>query len=197
MASKPIDRCRLLEKICKHLSVDSQLLPEKTGIVKSQMEQTGKLCSSLIPDASVSRQTPGERDDTGILNWDELIGRWGDEELIKEVVPVFLTDNKERMEKLTEAVGAGDTGAVKLYAHALKGAGRNIGAPQLSQVAQRMECAGRQQVVGAAESLFDELKAEFEKVVAFLSLENWMEIAKREKVVTDSKLHAGAACRFS
>jgi PAS domain S-box-containing protein len=191
---KPLDHRRLLEKICKYLPVDSQLLPEKTGPGKSQMEQTGKLCSSLIPGTSVSRRTPGERDDAGILNWDELIGRWGDEELIKEVVPVFLTDNKERMEKLMEAIGAGDAGAVKLYAHALKGAGRNIAAPQLSQVAQRLERAGGQQNVEAMALLFDELKAEFKKVVAFLSLEDWMEIAKREKVVTDGRLHADAAC---
>jgi CheY-like chemotaxis protein/HPt (histidine-containing phosphotransfer) domain-containing protein len=194
---KPIDRRTLLEKIRKYLPAQSRRLTEKAGSVKSPMEQTAKLGCGRTPGASGSRQTPPSRDSKGILNWEELIGRLGDEELIREVVPIFLNDNRERVEKLTEAVRAGDSKAVKLYAHAVKGAGRNIGAPQLSQVAHRLECAGGQENVEAATSLFDELKAEFEKVVAFLSLEDWMEIAKHEKVVTDDKLHAGIACRCS
>jgi HPt (histidine-containing phosphotransfer) domain-containing protein len=55
----------------------------------------------------------------------------GDEELIKDVIPIFLSDNRERLEKLAEAVKAGDAENIRLYAHAIKGAGSNVGASRL------------------------------------------------------------------
>ncbi len=125
-----------------------------------------------------------------ILNWGQLIGRLGDEELIKEVVPIFLNDSEERFHKLTEAVKAGDAKGIKLYAHALKGVATNVGANRLSDIAYRLECVGRENDVEAAAPLFDKLKTELEKVVTFLSRTDWIEIAKLEKVITDEKLEA-------
>jgi hypothetical protein len=58
-----------------------------------------------------------------------------------------------------EAVNAADTKAIKLYAHAIRGAGRNIGAKRLSEMAYRRECAGQNDDIEAALPLFDQLKA--------------------------------------
>jgi signal transduction histidine kinase/AmiR/NasT family two-component response regulator/HPt (histidine-containing phosphotransfer) domain-containing protein len=188
--SKPIGRRKLLEKIHKYLPAENKALTEKANSVKSQVDELAELCCGQIPQESSLKETVGNEDSKEILNWDELIGRLGDEELLKEVVPIFLKDNKERFEKLTEAVKAGDTKAIMFYAHAIKGAGRNIGARRLSDIACRLECVGRENDVDSATILFDKLKTEFEKVVTFLSQTDWIETAKREKVITDEKLKA-------
>jgi len=188
--SKPIDRRKLLEKIHKYLSAENKALSEKANSVKSQVDELAELCCGQIPQESSLKETVGNEDSKEILNWDELIGRLGDEELLKEVVPIFLKDNKERFDKLTKAVKAGDTKAIKFYAHAIKGAGRNIGARRLSDIARRLECVGRENDVDSATILFDKLKTEFEKVVTFLSRTDWLETAKRERVITDEKLKA-------
>jgi two-component system sensor histidine kinase/response regulator len=188
--SKPIDRRKLLEKISKYLLMENESLSEQANSVESQIDDLAKLCSSPVSQESNLKEPAGIEDNKEILNWEELIGRLEDEELIKEIVPIFLNDNKERLDMLTKAVKAGDAKAIKLYAHAVKGAGRNIGAKQLSDIAHCLECAGRENDMEAAVSLFDKLKAELEKVMTFLSRTDWIEIAKREKVITDEKLNA-------
>ncbi len=187
---KPLDRRLLEEKVRKYLLPRNKVLSEKANSVKSQVDELTKLCSDPIPQESNLKETAGIEDNKEILNWEDLIGRLEDEELIKEIVPIFLNDNKERLEVLTKAVKAGDAQAIKLYAHAVKGAGLNIGAKQLSDIAYCLECAGRENDVVVAVSLFDKLKVELEKVMTFLSRTDWIEIAKREKVITDEKLNA-------
>ncbi len=188
--SKPLDRRKLLEKIRKHLPVENEALSEKANSVKSQVDDLANLCCDRISQESILGKTVGIEDSKEILNWGQLIGRLGDEELIKEVVPIFLDDSEERFNKLTEAVKAGDAKGIKLYAHALKGAATNVGAKRLSDIAYRLECVGRENDVEAATPLFDKLKTELEKVVTFLSRTDWIEIGKREKVITDEKLEA-------
>jgi PAS domain S-box-containing protein len=188
--SKPLDRRILVEKVSKYLLLQNEALSENADSVKSQVDELAKLCSGPIPQESNLKEPNGIEDNREILNWEELIGRLGDEQLIKEIVPIFLNDNKERLEMLTKAVKAGDAQAIRLYAHAVKGAGRNIGAKRLSDIAHCLESAGREGDVEATVSLFDELKAELEKVMTFLSRTDWIEIAKREKVITDEKLIA-------
>jgi CheY-like chemotaxis protein/HPt (histidine-containing phosphotransfer) domain-containing protein len=192
---KPLDRRRLLEKIQKYLCAKDKVARKNTNETKHQ--EDGALDQSCNPAPEESRlsRTSEAADSTEILNWNELIGRLGDEELIRDIVPIFLNDNKERIEKLTDAVETGDAKTLKLYAHAVKGAAGNIGAIRLSDIAHRLECAGRENDLEAASWLFDALKTELEKVVAFLSLEDWIEIAKREKVITDDKLNAGITSR--
>jgi len=188
--SKPLDRRILVEKVSKYLLLQNEALSENADSVKSQVDELAKLCSGPIPQESNLKEPNGIEDNREILNWEELIGRLGDEQLIKEIVPIFLNDNKERLEMLAKAVKTGDAKAIKLYAHAVKGAGRNIGAKRLSDIAHCLESVGREGDVEAAVSLFDKLKTELEKVMTFLSRTDWIEIAKREKVITDEKLNA-------
>ncbi|MEK6755675.1 MAG: ATP-binding protein, partial [Bacteroidota bacterium] len=193
--AKPLDRRRLLEKIQKYLCVKDEAACQNTEAAKLKENGTLEISCNHAPEESGVSQTSEAADSTEILNWNELINRLGDEELIRDIVPIFLNDNKERIERLTEAVEGGDSKMLKLYAHAVKGAARNIGAIRLSDIAHRLECSGREDDLEAVPSLFDALKTEVEKVVAFLSLEDWIEIAKREKVITDDKLNAGITCR--
>jgi PAS domain S-box-containing protein len=193
--SKPIDRWRLIEKVQKYLLVTNGAASESADTIKTQDDGAFGVRRDQVTEESGLNPASEAGDGDEILNWNELISRLGDEELIREIVPVFLKDNKERINRLTEAVEARDAKTLKLYAHAVRGAARNIGAVRLSNIAHRLECAGREGHLDATNPLLDALKMELEKVVTLLSLEDWIEIARREKVITDDNLNAGMACR--
>jgi two-component system sensor histidine kinase/response regulator len=187
---KPLDRGRLIEKVHKYILPKNDILLEKAGSARSQVDEMPEVYCDQTHKEFGSKEAVGIQDSTEILSWDQLMSRLPDEELIKEVVPIFLKDNKERLDKLTEVVNAADTKAIKLYAHAIRGAGRNIGAKRLSESAYRLECAGQKNDIEATIPLFNELKAELEKVVTFLSRTDWIDIAKRQRVITSENLDA-------
>ena len=177
---KPIDRQQLMEKILKYLPQENQNLngtAEHSSPATEQAAEQTQLNESIVPNE-------------GIIDWDQLINRLGDEELIKEVVSIFLEDNKERFDKLCEAVKSKNSSEIKFYAHAIKGIAINIGAKQLSDIACRLECADMQNNTREATLLFDKLKTELEKVVAFLSRTDWIEIVKSGKTITNERLKA-------
>jgi PAS domain S-box-containing protein len=188
--SKPIDRRRLFEKVQKYLGVTEGATCKSDDTCKRRDGGAFELRRDRATEESGSNPASEADEGDAILNWDELISRLGDEGLIREIVPMFLKDNKERFSKLSEAVEARDAKTLKLYAHAVKGAARNIGAIRLSSIAHRLECAGREEHLDAANALLDALKTELEKVVTLLSLDDWMEIARRERIVTDDVLNA-------
>ena len=176
--AKPIDREALFEKIRDYLPLEEDSLCERIDSVESQVDELTKLGSDRISQEAQSSEVRSNSEE--IIDWDQLISRLVDMELVKELTPVFLEDNKERFDKLTEAMKLGDAKAVASYAHALKGAGANFGAERLSEIAHRLECAGTENDMEAAAPVFDELKIEFEKVVSFMSRTDWIEIAQRQ-----------------
>ena len=178
--SKPIDRRQLIGKLAKYLSPKQQVVDDMAGLTESQ--------HGSVEDAA------SDNSNGVIVNWDDLIARIGDEKILEEIVPVYLKDNNERTEQLTAAADAGDIETIRLCAHALKGAGRNLGAKRLSDVAHNLECAGREGNMAAAAPLIKDLKNEFEKVASFLSRPDWIDVAKREKVITNEKLLADIPC---
>ena len=193
--SKPLNRLRLMEKVSQYLSTASNFPSGKSASITFGIDEHADHPSDSVllePDAD---KESANGDTKEILNWDRLIERLGDEELICEVVPIFLKDNRERLEKLEEAVKAGDAESVKLYAHAIRGAGRNVGAQSLADCAYNLECAGQEGDRETVEALFDVVRTELEKVVTFLSKTDWMEVAKREKVITDDLLNAPIASK--
>ncbi|MBW8038579.1 MAG: DUF3365 domain-containing protein [Planctomycetes bacterium] len=181
--TKPIERKQLLEKIRKFLPAQNSPPGEKINSVKSQADESSKLHYDRTCNESGSEEKAHTNVTEEIINWSQLIDRLGDEELVREIMPVFLKDNKERFDKLSEAVNSGDSKDIKFYAHAIKGAGRNIGAKRLSDIACQLECAARENDLDAATSTFDELKKEFEKVMSFLSQPDWIEKTKQIMLV--------------
>ena len=53
-----------------------------------------------------------------------------------------------------------------------------ISAHALSQAAMQLEAAGREEKLGNAETLLEDMQTEFNQVKSFLSQSNWMEMAK-------------------
>jgi HPt (histidine-containing phosphotransfer) domain-containing protein len=116
--------------------------------------------------------------DEDIFSWERLLDRFGDEETAIEVVSIFLSDNTERFEQLTKAIETGDIKQIKFFAHALRGAGGNIGSKNLWDIGSRMEHAAVESDINLARSCYDELKPVFEKLVEFFSNPDWLELVK-------------------
>ena len=67
----------------------------------------------------------------------------GDEELLREVVELFLEDYPHILEKIRSAVTAGDATALEHSAHSLKGSVSTFGAQRSYEAAFELEKQGR------------------------------------------------------
>jgi PAS domain S-box-containing protein len=183
---KPLDRQRLFETLRKYLRFEKKTLKDKIDSAKSQVDELVEL------DPEPNSHCPKPYDSTGesgeIFNWNRLIDIIGDEESIKEILPEFIKDIQERLTKLNEAIDASDGKTVKSQTHAIKGAGRNIGATRIYHIAHRLGCASRDGDTLLAVQLLKELNMEFDKIASFLSRSDWVEIARQENVVTTERL---------
>ncbi len=171
--SKPLEHNALVEKLRKYLPSETTDVSQQVDSIKSQLDELAELCSDDIGQKRV--------------NWDHLIDLPGDEESIREVVRVFLTDARERFHNLAEAIQAGDTKGIEMHAHSIRGAAENVGYEHLLEIAHRLECAGREENIAESTVLFDQLKPEFEKWLRFMSRPDWREIAKRQNAPVKKK----------
>jgi HPt (histidine-containing phosphotransfer) domain-containing protein len=97
----------------------------------------------------------------------------GDEELLSEVIGLFLDDYPHSLQRLREAVTAGDSSAVEQYAHSLKGSVSIFGAQEAVEAAFSLEKQGRSGDLTAApdglkrlEQALAKLKPELEAIQA-------------------------------
>ena len=182
--AKPIDRRGLVEKLRQYLGASEQVCIH-TGEPGQAQEPDSPASGDARhdPDTGAKEVTDTDVTET-LIDWDQLVNRMGDVAVVKEVMPIFLQDSRDQLEKLSEAVKSGDSQGIQFSAHAIKGAGRNMGAQESSDIACQLECAGRENDLQRAKLLFDELKTELEKVIRFLSQPDWIDIAKQKMVHT-------------
>ena len=93
----------------------------------------------------------------------------GDEDLLREVVELFLSDYPNTMEKIRLAVSARDASALEQYAHSLKGSVSTFGAKYAFDAALELERKGRngdlagiEDGLGQLEHALDALRPELE-----------------------------------
>ena len=176
--SKPIDRIRLLHLVRKYISSESQSLSDKIDSVRAKADELGQLCSGgQLPP----RQWGGTDDacnSKGAISWAALMEAYGQESMIEDIVTIFLEDCPQCVESLAYAVKSKNPKDISLYAHRLKGLAGHVTAKRLLEKAYRLECAGREEDVDVAASIFEEARDEFEKVISFLSKVDWIEKAK-------------------
>jgi HPt (histidine-containing phosphotransfer) domain-containing protein len=67
----------------------------------------------------------------------------GDEELLRELVDLFLEDAPKQLAEIRAAIDAADSAQVARAAHTLKGAVANFGAPAAVHLARNLEAMGR------------------------------------------------------
>ncbi len=151
--SKPVKPEFLAERLQLWLAVDLQTpIHEETK-------------GSLLTAAFLSGEDGGEK------SWDveqALQFVSGDEELLCELMSIFLTRNKPLMDDIDEAIKNGDPSALCDAAHAYKGAVNHFSAVKVSSLAQTIEDMGRKGEISEAESLVGQLKEHVSPLVASL-----------------------------
>lgn len=153
---------------------------KKIDSVKSVVDELGRLCSEATVQKADSLDSAPSQESEEAIEWAQLIGRIVEEDIAREVVPLCVVDNQERVELLDKAVRAGNTEDVKLYAHAIKGSTANIGAVRLSDPAASLEQMAYRGDLSQAEQLLDRIKTEFARLESFVANPDWVEMAKRQ-----------------
>ena len=87
----------------------------------------------------------------------ETVG--GDQNLLKDLVGLFLSEQSAILDRIETAVNSQDSANLRLSAHSLKGSAGHLGALAVAQVAGELEIAGEQRRVDAATTskLFEKL----------------------------------------
>jgi signal transduction histidine kinase/DNA-binding response OmpR family regulator len=92
----------------------------------------------------------------------------GDEDLLSELVQIFLDDCPRLLAELTEALKRGDSQVTPRLAHTLMGSFANFGAGPAAGLAEKLEALTRANNWNAAASVHDQLKLETDRVCAAL-----------------------------
>ncbi|MDD5010646.1 MAG: ATP-binding protein [Phycisphaerae bacterium] len=167
--TKPVDRKKLAETLAKYLPTEGAKTPPQTADNNTEQKKEPIMQN---PDTNPADQTQIE------VDWQLLMERIGDEELIDEIVPIFLKDNKERIVLLEQAVQKNDSKEVKFFAHSIKGASGAIGASAIFELGKELEYAARDEQTEKYAPLFGQIKSHFANLLAFLDKKDWKEIAK-------------------
>ena len=71
----------------------------------------------------------------------DRLQEWGGERLLQQMVRLFLENSPERVEQIRTGFESPDPDAVERGSHSLKSSAANVGAREVSRIAQRMEDA--------------------------------------------------------
>jgi HPt (histidine-containing phosphotransfer) domain-containing protein len=86
------------------------------------------------------------------------------EDLLSDLVAMFIEEVPGRLAELEEALARKDPAATRLAAHTLKGTGGNFGASRMQALASAIEEKGRNGSLDGAEATFIQLCAECARV---------------------------------
>ena len=100
-----------------------------------------------------------------------LVMRWldNDEQLLEEVIALFLADCPARLDALEQAVAQVDAQQIREAAHALKGAAGNLAATRLFDAAQALEQIAAANRLGGAVEAWHRVDAEAQTVMRVLT----------------------------
>jgi HPt (histidine-containing phosphotransfer) domain-containing protein len=101
-----------------------------------------------------------------VFNLDEALVRADhDPELFQTMAALFMEHGPKDLAEIKTALAAHDAEAVRRFAHRLKGAILQFGAPAALEAAKQMEHAGKRGDVAAAAGLCDELEIQLSRLV--------------------------------
>jgi two-component system sensor histidine kinase/response regulator len=87
----------------------------------------------------------------------EMLG--GDENLLNEMIEIFLADSPKLLGRLEQALLQRDQSELELAAHSLKGELMYLGVQETTETAEKLEAAGRTGKMHGAEELLKELRS--------------------------------------
>ncbi len=88
----------------------------------------------------------------------------GDEEFLREIVEIFLTDALQQMSDIKEAVNSRNGDALEKSSHKLKGAVSNFGENATFKTALKLEIIGKENRTDEAEETYSILVEDVERL---------------------------------
>ncbi|MGD2095117.1 MAG: response regulator [Phycisphaerales bacterium] len=194
--SKPVDRRKLFETLSKYLSPagsesqeqevkdqSSHMEYENIDIVKDEVDRMSEFVSGGQGEqqTTTAEQQPVIMDEQknspkqDIIDWPEFKDRIGDEQMIQEIVSIFLDDNSKRLELLIEAQKVSNLQDVQDLSHSIKGSAFTLAAKPLSEAAHQLEVAAKEGNHEPTESLLAEVQRQFDDLKTLLSKPDWMQ----------------------
>ena len=137
-------------------------------VEQSSAAETVTPAAPSTPQATPQATPAAPSGKTGKPSFDEAELRArvaGDEQLMADVVRLFLDDCPVRLAEIKEAIDKRDAAALKAAAHALKGAAGNLSAPGLFEAAFVLERLGAESRMDAAQAAWRVLSGEAANVV--------------------------------
>lgn len=115
--------------------------------------------------------TVGNAGNCPVIDLTDLRNRLMDsDELMKQVVEVFIQDTPSRLARLKESLSSGDMASATIHSHTIKGAAATVSAERVRKVALGMEEACRAgDDTTKIMSMFPSLEREFEELKTFVS----------------------------
>jgi len=81
-----------------------------------------------------------------------------DNEIVVEIIDIFLKEYSERIDSLTESIKSVDYDGLKFNAHSMKGVVANFVAPSVEQQAKELEMMGSEKNMDGVNELFETFK---------------------------------------
>lgn len=100
----------------------------------------------------------------GFDNSDLLMNFDGDEELLAEIIKVYMEDLPKQLIALKEGLEDRDAEEVHRRGHTIKGASANVGAINMRKVASEIEAAGKAGDLEKAAGFIEEIEEEFQEL---------------------------------
>ena len=96
----------------------------------------------------------------GVINKEQFTEtfQYFDNEIVVEIVDIFLNEYSERIESLAESIKSVDYDDLKFNAHSMKGVVANFVAPSVEQQAKELEMMGSEKNMEGANELFEAFK---------------------------------------
>ncbi len=93
-----------------------------------------------------------------------------DNEVILEIINIFIDEYPERMETLRKNIDEKDFDQIKFNAHSLKGVVANFVAPEVQELAKQLELKGTNKDMEDVEDIFNVLKEKTGRVIEELEV---------------------------
>lgn len=173
--SKPIILDKLFATLSEFLPQNSKVTTDQSNRPKDEPQSHSQ--ETLSDHAQAEGGHPDQSNEP-IINWPELEERFGDDEVIKEIVDAWFVDNPGRIQALPAAIKAGDVEEVQTLSHALKGSAALIAAQLLLPPARELNRASKEGSLDNAEALIEQIQSELDRLTALVNEPDWMETAK-------------------
>ena len=147
-------------KICLEADMNDYISkPVKPEALKNALQQwLFKQTSTTYEDQTVTMTTPNE-----VFDKAELLDRVsGDEEVLQDILNVFLEDVDKQLDELRSALKTKNYSHLQKQPHTLKGAAGNVGAKQLQHSTLELEKAAPNGNMSDAFHLIQRIEVEFE-----------------------------------